>query len=222
MVQKNQFFFGLGLTRAGKSMPDNSLLLDLCSLLEININELLSGEKISQENYHGKAEENMTNLMEETEKEKKKSIVQGGIFGGFLLVLALLSLICLFNGEIKLYIDLPSFLVVVTITFFVLIISGLIKDFFKSFSIVFRNQNVDATQIKRSLAACNLVLGTLFLVGMLTTLVAMIAILPQSLASLELKANLAISSLSMLYGWILDLLLLPVAVRLWLLAKTEK
>ena len=30
----------------GKGMPDNSILLELCEALHINVNELLSGEKI--------------------------------------------------------------------------------------------------------------------------------------------------------------------------------
>jgi len=49
----------------GRSMPDNSILFELCAVLETNVNELLSGEKLSVDNYHGKAEENMMNLMKE-------------------------------------------------------------------------------------------------------------------------------------------------------------
>ena len=30
----------------GKSMPDSGIMLELCELLEINVNELLSGDKI--------------------------------------------------------------------------------------------------------------------------------------------------------------------------------
>ena len=29
-----------------RSMPDNSILLELCQVLDINVNELLSGEKL--------------------------------------------------------------------------------------------------------------------------------------------------------------------------------
>ncbi len=41
----------------GKSMPDVSIMLELCSELDINVNELLSGERIPMENYRDKAEE---------------------------------------------------------------------------------------------------------------------------------------------------------------------
>ena len=56
-VQKNQFFWGLGLIRAGKSMPDASLMLELCEILDITVNELLSGERIAMEDYKKKAED---------------------------------------------------------------------------------------------------------------------------------------------------------------------
>ena len=35
----------------GKSMPDSSIMLDLCSELKISVNELLSGEMIGMNNY---------------------------------------------------------------------------------------------------------------------------------------------------------------------------
>lgn len=32
----------------GRSMPDNAILLDVCLILNISVNELLSGEKFSE------------------------------------------------------------------------------------------------------------------------------------------------------------------------------
>ena len=46
----------------GNTMPDYSLLKDLCNELDINVNELLSGEKIKETDYMLKAEENFINL----------------------------------------------------------------------------------------------------------------------------------------------------------------
>ena len=34
----------------GKSIPDASIMLELCNLLEISVNELLTGEHIAMEN----------------------------------------------------------------------------------------------------------------------------------------------------------------------------
>ena len=52
----------------GKSMPDVSLMLDLCSILGITVNELLSGERIIMEDYQKRAEENLMELQAKKEK----------------------------------------------------------------------------------------------------------------------------------------------------------
>lgn len=59
----------------GKGLPEVSLMLPLCEILGINVNELLSGEKIPIEEYKEKAEENMMNLVHESQESKKKIIL---------------------------------------------------------------------------------------------------------------------------------------------------
>lgn len=59
----------------GNGMPEVSLMLPLCEALKINVNELLSGEKLTESNYHEKAEENMMELVREKEESKKKIIL---------------------------------------------------------------------------------------------------------------------------------------------------
>lgn len=48
----------------GKNMPDLSLFKPLCEILDITINELLSGEKLSKEEYQEKFEENIVNTID--------------------------------------------------------------------------------------------------------------------------------------------------------------
>ena len=59
----------------GNGFPEVSLLLPLCKELDITVNELLSGERVSEEDYRKKAEENMVNLMREAQESKKKIIM---------------------------------------------------------------------------------------------------------------------------------------------------
>lgn len=63
----------------GKGMPEVSLMLPLCEALGINVNELLTGEKIPTENYKEKAEENMMNLIKEAQESRKKIIISAVI-----------------------------------------------------------------------------------------------------------------------------------------------
>ena len=42
----------------GKAMPDSSIMLELCGVLKISVNELLSGEEIEMENQNKELEKN--------------------------------------------------------------------------------------------------------------------------------------------------------------------
>lgn len=59
----------------GKSIPDVSIMLELCEILGITVNELLSGERIAtMEDYQKKAEQNMVDL------QAKKAQAQKSLF----------------------------------------------------------------------------------------------------------------------------------------------
>lgn len=49
----------------GNGFPDVSLLQPLCELLKISVNELLLGEKIPEDNFRKKVEENTIRILEE-------------------------------------------------------------------------------------------------------------------------------------------------------------
>ena len=55
----------------GKAMPDSSLMLDLCDVLKITVNDLLSGEKINMENTNQKNEQLLLDLAKEVEQKNK-------------------------------------------------------------------------------------------------------------------------------------------------------
>ena len=57
----------------GKGLPDASLMLDLCEILGITVNELLNGEKISMENNTQQNEQLLLDMAKELE-EKNKTI----------------------------------------------------------------------------------------------------------------------------------------------------
>jgi transcriptional regulator with XRE-family HTH domain/DNA-directed RNA polymerase subunit RPC12/RpoP len=55
----------------GIAMPDTSIMLELCEILGISVNELLSGEKISMENNNQKNEQLLLDMAKELEKKDK-------------------------------------------------------------------------------------------------------------------------------------------------------
>ena len=55
----------------GRAMPDTSVMLELCDVLGITVNELLNGEKIIMENNEKKNEQILLNMAEELEQKNK-------------------------------------------------------------------------------------------------------------------------------------------------------
>ncbi|MBR6526228.1 MAG: helix-turn-helix domain-containing protein [Clostridia bacterium] len=55
----------------GKAMPDTSIMIELCDLLEINVNELLSGERINMESINLKNEKLLLDMTKEVEQKNK-------------------------------------------------------------------------------------------------------------------------------------------------------
>ena len=59
----------------GNGLPEVSLMLPLCELLGISVNELLSGERLDEKRYIEKAEQNIISLMDERAQAKMKLIL---------------------------------------------------------------------------------------------------------------------------------------------------
>ncbi len=55
----------------GKSLPDASIMLELCNLLGISVNDLLSGEVVSMDNYNEKMENNLLEMVKQKEQADK-------------------------------------------------------------------------------------------------------------------------------------------------------
>ncbi|MBQ4647580.1 MAG: helix-turn-helix transcriptional regulator [Clostridia bacterium] len=55
----------------GKAMPDTSIMLELCDILKITVNELLSGEAILMEKNNQKNEQLLLDMAKEIERKNK-------------------------------------------------------------------------------------------------------------------------------------------------------
>ena len=56
----------------GLAMPDSSLMVELCDLLKISVNDLLCGEKVTMDNYNKKLEENLIEMAKQKEEGDKR------------------------------------------------------------------------------------------------------------------------------------------------------
>lgn len=202
----------------GRSMPDNAILLDVCLILNISVNELLSGEKFSEEHYVNKAEENMIELVKESEYHKQKGrwTIFGTAFSFLMLVIACVFVVLCTAGveSIVWFIDMPSIIIPLGITFFVLVASESLWDFGQAFLIVFGKKEHSEAQIKSSWCAMKTVLVTVPFAGLFSFLVGTVAIIGHLSDPDLLGPYLAVAILSLFYCTIVEILLIPIAVRL--------
>lgn len=100
----------------GNGFPEASLLLPLCNELEITVNELLTGERISQQNYKKKAEENMVNMIREKEENKQKILLTTmiGVISTITFV-TLLLVVCFYTDVITLPIKIVLMMIALSV-----------------------------------------------------------------------------------------------------------
>lgn len=83
----------------GRNMPDLSLFKPLCEVLNITINELLSGERVSKDKYQEKFEENIVNTIDYSTKKINR---YRGVISIIIIIFGLfisLSAIMIFPSE---------------------------------------------------------------------------------------------------------------------------
>lgn len=102
----------------GKSLPDASLMPELCKLLKITINDLLCGEVVSVENYNEKAEKALLEMVKKEEMQNKKLMMYENVIGfGSTLSFLIQVLVAVFfvkntTAQIILFILAFAFLIV--------------------------------------------------------------------------------------------------------------
>lgn len=70
----------------GKSLPDSAIMLELCSILEITVNDLLNGEVVTMENYNKELENKLLEMVEEKEESDKRLLMLEWVIGTLSLI----------------------------------------------------------------------------------------------------------------------------------------
>lgn len=71
----------------GRSLPDSSIMLELCSLLDITVNDLLSGEVISVDTYNKELEKNLLEMVKQKEQNDKRMLRLEWVITGLSLII---------------------------------------------------------------------------------------------------------------------------------------
>ena len=201
----------------GKGMPDVGLMIPLCEEIKINVNELLSGERLSENHYSKRAEENMMRLIEENGNKKKREMMYALTYGLAIVMVAVLLVVSLWTQGFSIiyYIEPPSFIFISVMLILFLGAAGLLKDFFHAFVLAFKDKQPDKDNAyERAENAVDLAIKVSILDGVLLFLFSFIFVL-RGLGNPEtIGPNLAVAMLSMLYGILCATIFLPIRARI--------
>ena len=80
----------------GKCMPDSSIMLELCHILDVTVNELLSGERIemNQNHYEEKANENLIELQRKDENHMNRNAIIAVLYTIAMVIGIMVCCIC--------------------------------------------------------------------------------------------------------------------------------
>lgn len=73
----------------GKALPDSSIMLELCRILGITVNDLLSGEVITMDNYNKELENRLIEMVKQKEDADKRLLAVEIVVGVVCIVLML-------------------------------------------------------------------------------------------------------------------------------------
>ncbi|MDU4970519.1 MAG: helix-turn-helix domain-containing protein [Atopobium minutum] len=104
----------------GKSMPDSGIMLELCDLLKINVNELLSGERIMADAYNKQAEDNLLAMKKEVEN-KNRQLLRVEYWIAFQTIIVGLCIIFVAS-----FLEMPAWIRIVLICFVLVMVFAVV------------------------------------------------------------------------------------------------
>lgn len=204
----------------GRGIPDTAIMGELCKELGISINELLSGERLSIDNYNGKAEENMVNLLKDTqEQEENKKWSKISILLNLLWVLLFLFMVMLLGmggPDLAWFLDVPSMLLVLGFLLLGLGIGGQMKYFWLGVKAVcsLKKENKEETvSLKKAEYALGYSMKIILLSSAVSALISFVTMIGNLNDISMVGPSLAVMVLTVLYGMILCIVLLMMKVR---------
>lgn len=133
---------------------------------------------------------------------------------GIIIFIVFLTLLTFFVTTPLAFIDLPSLIVIIVLTFPILLASGLLPDFIKGFQLMGKKENTfTEIELRRIIISLKLTILSVVASGFIGSMVGGIATLSSSVSKENLAPNLSVASLTFLYSLIIALILFPVYAR---------
>ena len=108
----------------GRSLPDSSIMLELCEMLEITVNDLLSGEVVVMEKYNKELENNLLEIVKEKERADRRLLrietVMGFVSVALMLALCVFAAYAPIEDWIRIVLIIIGFIPVIVLTPFMI------------------------------------------------------------------------------------------------------
>ena len=193
----------------GYRLPDASLLLELGSVLGVDINELLGGEEfsakaVSSEEYMKKSEDTILGLVDElNEIDQKSRSKHLGTLAGFLLTgMAFLYLFgaSLRRGRILDIFDFPTLLYLLGLKFTILSITGWSHDYLNAWKTLIPKRELTGKEVALAIQAADYAGDLTLTLGCLIALLGLFSLLNYMDQFTLLGSSLAQIVLTLLYA----------------------
>ena len=83
----------------GRTLPDSSIMLDLCAILKISVNDLLTGEVVTMEDYNKKLENNLVEVVKEKQRADKMLLRLELVVG--IICIAIMLTLCMIAAFVQ-------------------------------------------------------------------------------------------------------------------------
>ena len=77
----------------GRAMPDSSIMIKLCMILQVSVNDLLSGEKVKVEDYNKELEKNLMEMTKKKEEADKRLLTLEWVLGILSCIILIMPII---------------------------------------------------------------------------------------------------------------------------------
>ena len=108
----------------GRSLPDSSIMLELCEMLEITVNDLLCGEVVVMEKYNKELENNLLEIVKEKERADRRLLrietVMGFVSVALMLALCVFAAYAPIEDWIRIVLIIIGFIPVLVLTPFMI------------------------------------------------------------------------------------------------------
>lgn len=194
----------------GNRLPDASLLMDLCMVLKVDVNELLKGERVCPEHYVQDAKDNLVDLVEEINgiKQEKAGRYLGTFIGMVSLAMGIVAVLLLSPGAVRLwdYVDISVIVVFLGILCLVWASAGCFHDYISAWKICIFHRQISENEGKTAVQAFSFACAVILIVGSIISLAGMISLCGYWGETGNLGPSLAQTVLSLLYTALLELI----------------